>query len=287
MKKAEEDGYITWWTDDKGMLRSPTCKNYSNTPWNLITLTCCSDEHTACYRNENLNEIPRNISQDTKTLDLSGNAIVTITIKSFPNAPRITSLSLSENSITNIEPGSLDNLTEIKNLQLDGNNLTSIPSGLFRNQAKLENLNLGENSLQNISCGMWKGLTTLRDLRLTGNNLINICPGAFSNLPQLHTLQVDTNIFNNFYVQLLNLSTYPDTKKTPKVNVEDVKTIVCDETLCRIRKLVDEGVKVSFSVNGTEIRHKCSNIPDLYWDQMNCSDSGKLIMILDVVVHIL
>ena len=238
----------------------------------------CSDEHTFCNRNEDLTEIPKNIPKDTTTLDLSGNNIENVTPKSHPN---VTSLSLSENSVTNIEPGSLDNLTEIKNLELDGNSLRYIPSGLFKNQAKLENLDLGENSLQNISGDMWEGLTSVQDLRLTGNKFINIGPGAFSNLPQLNTLYVSTQTFTTFNLLLLSPSTYPDTKKTPKLAVEEARTLVCDKTLCELRKIGDEAVRVLFTLNGSETRPKCSNLP-VYWDEMECPESGKIFDILEV-----
>ena len=254
---------------------SPHETNIHNIPRNYCrTVENCSDEYTSCYCNENLTEILRNISQDQKTLDLSGNEIETITTDSFSNVPNLTSLSLSRNSVSNIELGSLDNLIELKNLELDWNNLTSIPNGLFKNQTKLKNLNLEGNSLQNISGGMWEGLTSLQHLRLTGNHVNIIGPGAFSNLPQLKTVHVGTHTFNTFNVQLLNPSTYPNTKKPPRVEVEDVRTLVCDKKLCRIRKLGDEAVKLLFTLKGNKTRPKCSNQPELYWDEMDCSESG-------------
>ena len=93
---------------------------------------------------------------------------------------------------------------------------------------------------------------------------------------------------NNFNYQLLNqivkLLTHAGTTEQPEV--QDEYSVVCDEALCQLRKAGDEAVRDFFAKsqrNGKVLRPKCSNIPGLYWDQMNCSDSGKLIMILHLV----
>ena len=55
---------------------------------------------------------------------------------------------------------------------------------------------------------------------------------------------------------------------------EDKNSVFCDESLCRLREAGDEAVRDVLTKNGKIPRPKCSNIPGMYWDQMDCSDSG-------------
>ena len=70
---------------------------------------------------------------------------------------------------------------------------------------------------------------------------------------------------------------YSGTTEQPDVEVDGENFVVCDETLCKIRKAGNEAVTDFFIKNRKVPRPRCANLSSLYWDQMDCSDSGKTI----------
>ena len=110
----------------------------------------CTAKYSTCNQGKNLTEVPKNISAETRQLDLSENHIENITENSFSHLENLTSVSLKNSAVTNISPDSFVGLTQITSLQLAGNSMTSLPDGVFRNQTKLESLDLGDNPLEEI-----------------------------------------------------------------------------------------------------------------------------------------
>ena len=162
-----------------------------------ITINCDSI-YSVCDKDKNLTQVPKNISADTKELDLSGNYIKNITGDAFDHLQSLTTVSLKNSAVTHISPDSFVNLTQITSLQLAGNSMTSLPDGVFRNQKKLETLDLGDNPLQEIRAKTLMGLKSMTGLRLSGSALQTIDPTAFIQTTSLTVLQVDINQINNF-----------------------------------------------------------------------------------------
>ena len=239
-----------------------------------ITINCDSI-YSVCDKDKNLTEVPKNISADTKELDLSGNAIENITEDSFSHLQNLTTVSLKNSAVSHISPDSFVNLTQITSLQLAGNSMTSLPDGVFRSQNKLERMDLGDNPLQEIGANTLMGLKSMTDLRLSGSALQTIDPKAFIQTSSLIVLQLDIIQINNFQTIIYNKNSYSKPQQPPKIVVEGSNTILCHENMCWLKKKENEGFMTYFEYNGSIVTPQCSNIPHLNWDEFQCHNPGR------------
>ena len=196
----------------------------------------CDSIYSFCDKDKNLTQVPKNISADTKELDLSGNVIENITEDLFTHLQNLTTVSLKNSAVTRISPDAFVNLTQITSLQLAGNSMTSLPDGVFRNQKKLETLDLGQNPLQEIKAKTLMGLKSMTGLRLSGSALQTIDPTTFTQTTSLTVLQVDINQINNFKTIIYNKDSYSKPQHPPKIVVERSNTILCHENMCWLKK---------------------------------------------------
>ena len=148
----------------------------------------CTAKYSTCDQGKNLTEVPKNISAETRQLDLSENHIENITENSFSHLENLTIVSLKNSEVTNISPDSFVDLTQVTSLQLAGNSMTSLPNGVFRNQGKLESLDLGDNPLEEIKAETLVGLKSVTYLRLAGSTLKTMDPKTFTQTLSLTVL---------------------------------------------------------------------------------------------------
>ena len=239
-----------------------------------ITINCDSI-YFVCDKDKNLTQVPKNISADTKELDLSGNYIKNITGDAFDHLQSLTTVSLKNSAVTHISPDSFVNLTQITSLQLAGNSMTSLPDGVFRNKKKLETLDLGENPLQKIRAETLMGLKSMTGLRLSGSALQTIDPTALIQTTSLTVLQLDINQINNFKTIIYNKDSYSKPQHPPKIVVERSNTILCHENMCWLKKKENEGFMTRFVYNGSCVTAQCANIPNLNWNEFQCPNPGR------------
>ncbi|XP_056292119.1 toll-like receptor 8 [Pseudoliparis swirei] len=160
-----------------------------------------------------LKEIPGNLSDTVKYLDLSINHIMLLDNRSLAGLTHLTHLLLQRNcdiwnpcgrSVTIME-GSFAVMTTLLILNLSWNNLTEVPRGLPKS---LHRLHLGSNRIQEISKDDLQ-LPNLIVLQIEGNcprctnapypcvpcqnDSLSIHPNAFDNLTQLTTLNLGGN----------------------------------------------------------------------------------------------
>ena len=112
-----------------------------------IKINCSSN---SCKKNENIQSVLKNVSQEITGLNLSGSYIETLTGDSLSMLQQLTFLSLENCSIRQVEHNAFTHLKELKTLKVNENNIITLPDGVFYNQRKLEILDLGGNPLRDI-----------------------------------------------------------------------------------------------------------------------------------------
>ena len=109
----------------------------------------------------------------------------------------ITSLDLSEQTVSSLESGDFAGLTALAALDLSENRLTSLPEDVFSGLTALETLTLHENRLNRLPAGVFSGLTSLRTLVMTRIRLESLPSGVFAGLTSLQTLELQSNFLES------------------------------------------------------------------------------------------
>ncbi len=105
----------------------------------------------------------------------------------------ITTLDLSEKSITSLTAGDFNGLTQLVQLDLNNNDLSSLPSGIFSELTALKNLDLSDNRLSALPAGLFDDATALREVQLQFNELSTLPAGIFKNSSELRDFDVEQN----------------------------------------------------------------------------------------------
>ena len=113
---------------------------------------------------------------------------------------KITSLNLSNKSISALASGDFAGLTGLTTLSLGRNSLTT-PDDVFDPLSSLIVVNLQSNQLTALPADVFDGLTSLTHLRLGANDLTTLPADVFDDLTGLTTLDLSDN----------NLSSLPET----------------------------------------------------------------------------
>ena len=80
-------------------------------------------------------------------------------------------LSAYNNSISTIQPGAFDSMTQLEQVFLYGNRLTSLPAGLFDRTTQLKYLRLDQNAITFLPDGLLSNCRFLTDLVLHSNQI--------------------------------------------------------------------------------------------------------------------
>eukprot|EP00903_Cladosiphon_okamuranus_P020532 g18846.t1 len=123
---------------------------------------------------------------------LSDGTITTLPEGYFHGLDNLGFLSLSNNLISSLPAGIFDELPVLGSLYLSNNQLTTV-SGLFDGLPGLGWLELSGNNLGTIEAGTFDKLTVLRYLGLTDASLVSLPLGLFDELSRLELLQLNNN----------------------------------------------------------------------------------------------
>ncbi|KAF7633174.1 hypothetical protein Mgra_00007454 [Meloidogyne graminicola] len=129
-------------------------------------------------------------------------------------------LDLSDNKITDIEPGAFDNFVNLLELKLTKNNLDELSDDIFTKYlSSLHQLYLDDNFLNKLDVGVFDNLKNLKKLILDGNRNLkinkNVLSSSLSNLEVLsldscHLEKLDDDLFENLpNLRALSLSGNP------------------------------------------------------------------------------
>lgn len=137
----------------------------------------------------------------------------------FKSLTALHTLTVSHNSINDLENNCLDGLQKLQKLNLSGNriqiihtrifrgfsdvrlqeldlntnNISSVPSNAFEKLKYLLFLDLSHNSIAIINANTFSGLNSLRKLLLNNNDILDIQPETFARLEKLDSLDLSFN----------------------------------------------------------------------------------------------
>ncbi|XP_062373908.1 amphoterin-induced protein 2-like [Sardina pilchardus] len=152
---------------------------------------CVSSVDIVVCRGRNLSAVPANLSDLVWRLDLSSNAIASLS-SSWTSRPllRLEVLVLAQNALGTIGPGAFVGTPHLRHLDLSSNRLKWLIGGLFKGLGELEELLLFDNRLGRISGRAFEGLGGLRRLHLGRNRLAQLPPETIDGVASLSELRV-------------------------------------------------------------------------------------------------
>lgn len=158
----------------------------------------CSEGH--------FDSVPKNISTDIQTLNLSGNPIHEISKEAFADVGQVNlkKLILSNCRLEVIHKHGLKGLAIMIELDLSSNNLTSLHRDTFDPVEKIRWIILNDNRIEKLDDGLFKNLPFLQRVYLTNNRIVQIGVKTFMNVPKLYDLRLDTNKMEYLKVDALN-----------------------------------------------------------------------------------
>ena len=133
-----------------------------------------------------------------QTLNLLGNQITEIEPGSFENVRKLHTLNLNNNQLRHINPLSVQGLHNLENLLLEGNLLSDVPSAMFILLPSITSINLAKNNVSILPSTAFNGATNLQEILLQENNIYNISSNAFLGLSHLQKLRLDDNKLQTF-----------------------------------------------------------------------------------------
>lgn len=125
------------------------------------------------------------------TLTISQNRITDIESCAFHDSLGLVILNLAQNNIEELKRETFEKLLLLKELNLDDNHLRTVPNLCNNNQ--LTSLSLRRNKLQTIRRENFKNLPSLKCLLLGGNQIKSIETGSFEDLESLTELDISNN----------------------------------------------------------------------------------------------
>jgi len=112
---------------------------------------------------------------------------------SFQGLSNLEYLHLAEAKIKSLEIGGFDGLTNLERLHLEGNEISSLENGVFDGLNHLKILHLEWNGITSLKSGAFDRLSNLEHLVLSNNEITSLEGGAFAGLGSLMTLDLSGN----------------------------------------------------------------------------------------------
>lgn len=156
--------------------------------------------------NGHFDSVPKNISTDIQTLNLSGNPIHEISKEAFSDIGQVNlkKLFLSHCQLEVIHKQGLKGLAIMIELDLSFNNLTSLHRDTFDPIEKIRWIFLNDNRIEKLDDGLFKNLPFLQRLYLSNNRIVQIGVKTFMNVPKLSDLRLDNNKLEHLKVDVLD-----------------------------------------------------------------------------------
>ncbi|MCI4380253.1 hypothetical protein PGIGA_G00237690 [Pangasianodon gigas] len=141
-----------------------------------------------------------NIHTDCSNRDL----LLSFNLISSQLPSNVTTLNLSRNGITLIDPGAFANLSSLLQLDLSRNQLFTLHPSTFYPLSSLEFLDLSSNFLENLPVDLFSELSNLRELILRDNRLKEVNSKQFQSLAELQRLDLSLNSLASMSLDLLD-----------------------------------------------------------------------------------
>ncbi|XP_057185746.1 leucine-rich repeat and transmembrane domain-containing protein 2 isoform X1 [Triplophysa rosa] len=151
--------------------------------------TDCSDLNQLISLDSILDQLPSHAT----SLTLSNNNFTTVEPGSFSNLSGLLHLDLSRNLLSTFHPSSFSQLNSLEFLDVSENRLVMLPVSLFSDLRRLAELVLKDNRLKELNPDQFKGLTELKRLDLSLNHLSSLHTNLLDGLQKLAWLSVVGN----------------------------------------------------------------------------------------------
>jgi Leucine-rich repeat (LRR) protein len=138
------------------------------------------------------------------SLFLDNNEITELPSYTFNNLPKLRSLYLDNNKIQELHYDTFYNLPKLNVLNLKNNQIQELQVGIFNNLSKLRSLYLDNNKIQELHYDTFYNLQKLNILNLRNNRIQELPPGIFNNLPNLQELLLDNNYLSKLQSGIFN-----------------------------------------------------------------------------------
>ncbi|XP_022609208.1 trophoblast glycoprotein [Seriola dumerili] len=159
----------------------------------------CSSQTVKC-QNQDLDEIPHSLPNNTKILFVTGNNISRISVDSFPTGLKLlTDLYLSGNEMESVGAMVFDNMPNLVRLDLSNNKIETFSERAIPDDNKLQVLNLSRSfhshsSMDVILSVLQHGnLSMLKVLDLSNNDLVILPDDIFTSLFNLINLSLQNS----------------------------------------------------------------------------------------------
>ena len=190
----------------------------------MLPFTSCNED-TKVLSARGLTHVPKNLSENLVTLDLSSNNITAINIDDFHNLKQVKLICLSYNQIQSLHERSFEHASCLQELDLSYNNIVHLPHSIFSSNQDLEKLYLKGNRLQlfgNLSKAEHiLDSQSLIYLDVSFCNITYISCESLEGLPNLTTFITDGNPFTRQDVEIRNSS----------INPRKMKSDLCNSTI--------------------------------------------------------
>ena len=130
------------------------------------------------------------------SLNVTDKSISSLKVGDFDGLSALTTLNLTRNQLSSLPAGIFDKLNALKELHLGRNQLSSLPAGIFDKLNALTTLNLSANQLSSLPAGIFDNLNALTRLYLAANQLSSLPAGIFDKLNTLTGLDLGVNSVN-------------------------------------------------------------------------------------------
>lgn len=156
-------------------------------------------------------------SEHLESIDMDENSIKEISQTAFKEAVNLKSISLFQNEIEILLPGTFD-CPKLENLYLDSNKIKEVPDFFFSNAPNLIYLTLSNNTINEIRKETFQGLHNLEILKISSNNISTILPDTFEDLLNLKNITLKRN-----FIKIIHNGTFALNKKLIKINLSSNK----------------------------------------------------------------
>ncbi|XP_035778360.1 uncharacterized protein LOC118459262 [Anopheles albimanus] len=154
-----------------------------------------SGRKSADCTNQRLPDVPRDLSNELQILDLSHNQIDELRSLTFVGAHQMNlqKLYLHNNAMKRVDRDAFRNLTILIELDLANNNLTELQPGTFDDLMKLRVILLNNNQIERLEANLFRSLSFLTKINLRSNRLVRIGINVFVAVPNLSQIELDYN----------------------------------------------------------------------------------------------
>jgi hypothetical protein len=190
--------------------------------WMVVCTSCGEDIKVLSA--QGLTHVPKNLSVNLVTLDLSNNNITTVEKDDFRTLKQVKTIDLSYNQIQILHESSFENLRYLEVLNISFNNIVHLPHHIFSKNQNLKKLYLKNNKL-NITGNLSKAehildSQSLEHLDISFCNMTFISCEALKGLPNLTTLITNGTLLTQQKVGISN----------PHINLKAMKADLCNSS---------------------------------------------------------